>query len=101
MLRKKCNFRKPAPLMLITVLVSLSIFLTTAVDAKETFFSNQKLDDLINGNVMLTKVGHHGAGVHMFFKNPANEFMYKESASLNGGQHKPVADISLSLRVPW
>jgi hypothetical protein len=37
----------------------------------------------------------------MFFKNPANEFMYKESASLNGGQHKPVADISLSLRVPW
>ena len=101
MLRKKRNFRKPDPLMLITLLVSLSVFMTTAVDANETFFSNPNLPDLINGDLTLTKIGHIGAGIHMFYKTPANELTDTHSGNLNGSQNEAAPDVFLSLRVPW
>ena len=41
MLTRKRFFRKPDPLMLISLLVSLSVFMTTAVDASESFSASQ------------------------------------------------------------
>ena len=101
MLRKKRNFRKADPLMLITFLVSLSVFMTTAVDASETFFSNPNLPDLINGNIKLTKVGHNGAGIHMFYKTPANELTDTRPENLDSSLNQSAPDVFLSLRVPW
>ena len=115
MLRKKCNFRKPDPLMLITLLVSLSVFMTTAVDANETFFSNMttavdanetffsnpNLPDFINGDITLTKIGHRGGGVHMFYKTPANALTETRPVSLNSSLNEAAPDVFLSLRVPW
>ena len=101
MLKKKCTFRKPDPLMLITFLVSLSFFMTTAVDANETFFSNPNLPDLINGDIVLTKVGHRGAGVHMFYRTPANEFTDERPSGLYSGPNETSPDVFLSFQIPW
>ena len=101
MLREKRNFRKPDPLMLITFLVSLSVFMTTAVDASETFFSNPNLPDLINGDLTLTKIGHSGAGIHMFYKTPANELTGTRPEDMNSSLNESAPDVFLSLRVPW
>ncbi len=57
--------------MLVTLLVGMSVFMTTAVDASESFFSNPNLQDLLNGEITLTEVGHQGAGLHMSFQTPA------------------------------
>jgi len=101
MLRKKRNFRKPDPLMLITFLVSLSVFMTAAVDANETFFSKPNLPDLINGDIVLTKIGHRGAGVHMFYRTPANEFTDERPSSLYSDQNEAAPDVFLSVQIPW
>ena len=101
MLREKRNFRKPDPLMLITFLVSLSVFMTTAVDASETFFSNPNLPDLIIGDIKLTEVGHNGAGIHIFYKTPANELTDTRPENLNSSLNEAAPDVFLSLRVPW
>ena len=101
MLRKKRIYRKPESLMLMALLISLSVFMTTAVDAGETFFSNPNLPDLINGDIKLTEVGHHGAGVHMSFQTPANNLSNTKPGNLDATQYVPAADISLSVRIPW
>jgi hypothetical protein len=101
MLREKRNYRKPDPLMLITFLVSLNVFMTTAVDASETFFSNPNLPDLINGNIKLTEIGHNGAGIHMFYKTPANELTDTRPENLDNSLNQSAPDVFLSLRVPW
>ena len=101
MLREKRNFRKLDPLMLITFLVSLSVFMTTAVDASGTFFSNPNLPDLINGDIKLTEVGHNGAGIHIFYKTPANELTDTRPENLNSSLNEAAPDVFLSLRVPW
>jgi hypothetical protein len=101
MLKNKRNIRKPDPLMLVTLLVSLSVFMTTAVDASESFFSNPNLPDLINGEITLTEVGHQGAGLHMSFQTPATGFMNGQSESRDASQNEPVADVFLSVRIPW
>ena len=101
MLRKKRNFRKLDPLMLITLLVGLSVFMTTAVDASETFFSNPNLPDFINGDITLTNIGHRGAGIHMFYKTPANVFTDTRPENLDSSLNEAAPDVFLSLRVPW
>lgn len=101
MLKKKPNIRKPDPLMLVTLLVGLSVFMTTAVDASESFFSNPNLPDLINGHITLTEVGHQGTGIHLSFQTPATAFVNSQSVNRDAGQNKSVADIFLSVRIPW
>ena len=101
MLKKKRNIRKPDPLMLVTLLVGLSFFMMTAVDASESFFSAPNLPDLIDGDITLTKVGHQGAGIHMSFQTPATAFANSQPESRNASQNEPVADVFLSVRIPW
>ena len=101
MFRKKRIIRKPDPLMLMTLLVSLSVLMTTTVDAGESFFSNPNLPDLINGDITLTEVGHRGAGIHMSFQTPVNEINNAQPGNLDAGHNEPVADVFLSVRIPW
>jgi hypothetical protein len=84
-----------------TLLVSLSVFMTTAVDAGETFFNNPNLSDLINGDIKLTEVGHRGAGIHMSFQNPINDFNNAGTGARDAGRIVPAADVALSVRIPW
>jgi hypothetical protein len=99
--RRKHFFRKPDPLMLMTLLVSLGVFMTTAVDASESFFSNPNLPDLINGDITLSAVGHRGAGVHMSFQTPATIIEEEQHDYRNGTHSTPAPDIFLSVRIPW
>jgi hypothetical protein len=101
MMRKKRITRKLDPLMLMTMLVSLSVFMTTAVDAGETFFSNPNLSDLINGDIKLTEVGHRGAGVHMSFQTPLDDVSSATPGNRDASQNVAAADVLLSLRIPW
>ena len=99
MLKRNRIPHKLDPLLLMTLLVTLSVFMTTAVDAADaSFFSNPNLPDLINGDVTLAEVGHRGADIHMSFQTPVNnERLESRDASLN----VPVADLFLSVRIPW
>ena len=101
MLRNKRFFRKPDPLVLLSVLVSLSVFMTTVVDASESFFSNPNLPDLIDGNITLTEVGRSGAGIHMSFQTPATRVENEQHDFRNGRQSEPEPDLFLSLHIPW
>lgn len=101
MLRKKHIFRKLDPLMLMTLLVSLSVFMTTAVDASESFFSNPNLPDLINGDITLTEVGKGGAGIHMSFQTPATVIQNEQHDYRDGSDSVPAPDLLLSVRIPW
>ena len=101
MMRKKRIIRKLDPLVLMTLLVSLSVFMTTAVDASESFFSNPNLPDLISGDIKLTEVGHRGAGIHMSFQTPVIGMSNARPASRNAGENVPAADVLLSVRIPW
>jgi hypothetical protein len=101
MLRKKHIFRKPDPLMLISLLVSLSVFMTTAVDASESFFSKPNLPDLIAGDITLTEVGRSGAGIHMSFQTPATVVQNEHHDLRNGSQSELPADLFLSVHIPW
>lgn len=99
--RKKRIIRKPDPLMLMALLVSLSMLMTTTVDAGESFFSDPNLSDLVNGDLKLTEVGHRGAGIHMFFQTPVNELDDVAPDPREFAQNEPVADFFLSVRIPW
>ena len=101
MLRKKRIIRKLDPLMLMTLLVSLSVFMTTAVDASESFFSNPNLSDLIGGDIKLTEVGHRGAGIHMSFQAPVIGSSNARPAGRDASENVPAADVLLSVRIPW
>lgn len=98
--KKRIN-RKPDPMMLMTLLVGLSVFMTTAVDAGETFFSNPNLSDLINGDIKLTEVGHRGAGLHMSFQTPLDDVSSAKPGNRDVDQNVAAADVVLSLRIPW
>lgn len=101
MMRKKRIIRKLDPLVLMTLLVSLSVFMTTAVDASESFFSNPNLPDLISGDIKLTEVGHRGAGIHMSFQTPVIGMSNAQPGSRDASENVPAADVLLSVRIPW
>lgn len=87
--------------MLMTLLVSLGVFMTTAVDASESFFSNPNLPDLINGDITLTEVGKGGAGIHMSFQTPATIIQNEEHDFRYGSESEAAPDLFLSVRIPW
>ena len=87
--------------MLISLLVSLSVFMTAAVDASEGFFSKPNLPDLIAGDITLTEVGRSGAGIHMSFQTPATAVQNAQQDFRNGSRGEPAADLFLSVRIPW
>ena len=101
MLKQKRFLRKPDPLMLVSLLVSLSVFTTTAVDAGESFFSKPNLPDLIAGNITLTEIGRTGGGLHLSFQTPATTVKNEQHDFRNGSLREPAADLSLSVRIPW
>jgi len=106
MLKKNRILRKLDPLLLMTLLVSLSVFMTSAVDAAdESFFSIPYLSDLFDGDAVLTKAGGHGAGVHMSFQTPADAIPNRDYNDQSGGfdasMYVPAPDLFLSVRIPW
>jgi len=102
MLGNKKLIRKPDPLMLLTLLVSMGVFMTTAVDAGETFFSKPSLADLWAGDIRLAEAARGDVGVHMTFQTPATVYDGGMQAdNRNRQQSISPPNVYLSVRLPW
>jgi len=101
MFGNKNLIRKPDPLMLLTLLVCVGAFTTTAVDAGETFFSNPTLADLRDGDLRLAEAGGGDVGVHMTFQTPATAYDGMHADSRNRQQSVSSPNVYLSVRLPW
>ena len=101
MLGNKNLIRKPDPLMLLTLLVFVGMFATTAVDAGETFFSDPGLVDLLDGEVKLAEAGRGDVGFHMTFQTPASVYERVHAGSRNQQQSISLSNVYLSVRLPW
>ena len=101
MLGNKKLIRKPDPLMLLILLVSMGVFMTAAVDAGETFFTNPSLTDLLDGDVRLAEAGRGDVGLHMSFQAPASVYEGMQADNRNQQQSVSLSNVYLSVRLPW
>ncbi|MGB5179431.1 MAG: hypothetical protein WBP44_11955 [Gammaproteobacteria bacterium] len=101
MFKHKHTHRKPDPLMLLVLLVSLAVMMTTAADAAEPGLHTLNLTDILDGEFMVAPVGRHGAGLH--FSYQTNPYLNVESGK-NSVSKQPAAtspSVFLSVRIPW
>ena len=101
MFKHKHTHRKPDPLMLLVILVSLAVMMTSAAQAAEPGLHTLTLTDIIDGEFMVAPVGRHGTGLHLsYLGNPS---VYEEPKK-NALRTQPTAaspTVFLSVRIPW
>jgi hypothetical protein len=97
----KYSHRKPDPLKLLAIVVTVAVLMTSAVDAAEPFHGPLNLADLADGELMIAPVGRQGAGIHMSY--PGNPGRYDEGGSTHLDQKQASSSpaVFLSVRVPW
>jgi len=74
---------------------------TAAAADTETFFSNPSLEDFIDGDVKVARMGQRGPGVHMSFISPAE---VRQGEMVNASavrQSSAMPEVYLSIRLPW
>jgi len=101
MFKHKHTHRKPDPLMLLVLLVSLAVMTTSAVDAAEPGLQGISLIDILDGEFMVAPVGRHGAGLHMSYQ--ANPYRNEESGEHSVGTQPAATSptVFLSVQIPW
>jgi len=101
MFKHKHTHRKPDPLILLVILVSLAVMMTSVVGAAEPSPEPMSLTDLLDGEFMVAPVGRHGAGLHLSYEN--NPYLQQEAKknSLSVQPVVPYPTVFLSVRVPW
>ena len=102
----KYTHRKPDPLKLLAIVVTIAVLTTSAVDAAEPFKAmsfNESLGiaDLADGDLMLTPVGRQGAGIHMSYQGNTYQHDAVTGTSLNNQRNSSSPAVFLSVRVPW
>jgi hypothetical protein len=106
-MRGKNLTRKPDPLILLAVVVTLAALMSTTVQAAEPFqfepqsrFARLTADFDENG-YRLTGLGNTDAGLHVSMTPPADvEKSYHASGGSKRGMHN-TSDVFLSIRLPW
>lgn len=101
MFKHKHSYRKPDPLMLLVILVSLAVLMTSAVDAAEPIYKSMNLTDLMDGDFMVAPVGRHGAGLHMSYQTNPYQYEAPKPGPVSTQQAASTPTIFLSVRVPW
>ncbi len=106
-MRGKYLFRKPDPLILLAVVVTLSALMSTTAQAAEPFqFEPQSrltrlTADFDENGYRLIGVGKSAAGLHLSMKPPADvRKSYLASGGSKHGMHNQ-SDVFLSIRLPW
>ncbi len=102
----KYTHRKPDPLKLLAIAVTIAVLMTSAVDAAEpvaarSFYESLNLADLADADLLITPLGRQGAGIHMSYQGPAGQVETVNDRSLD---HQPTSStpaVFLSVRVPW
>ena len=97
----KYTHRKPDPLKLLAILVTMAVLMTSAVDAAEPFYESLNLADLADGELMITPLGRQGAGIHMSYQDNPNQHITVNSTSLNNQPTSSTPAVFLAVRVPW
>jgi len=104
MFKHKHTFRKPDPLMLLVILVSLAAMMTSTTAAAEPVLNTLSLNDLRNGDLAVAPVGRHGAGLHLSYKTSS----YRKEASkaydtrtVSSRTVAPSPTLFLSVKIPW
>ncbi|MGB5425556.1 MAG: hypothetical protein WBN95_02110 [Gammaproteobacteria bacterium] len=101
MFKHKRTHRKPDPLMLLFILVSLAVMMTSAAQAAEPGLHTITLTDILDGEFMVAPVSRHGAGLHLSYLG--NHTVYEEPKR-NALSTQPTAaspTVVLSVRIPW
>jgi hypothetical protein len=100
MFKHKSTHRKPDPLMLLVILVSLAVMMTSAAAAGPSPHA-MSLEDILDGEFMVAPVGRHGAGLHMSYLGHTNKYEQAKKNTLNTQPLAPAPSIFLSVQVPW
>jgi len=104
MFKHKPTCRKPDPLMLLVILVSLAALMTSTTAAAEPFLNTLSLTDLRNGDLAVAPVGRHGARMHLSYKASTYTYEASRSATTNTVSTRAVAPsptLFLSVNIPW
>jgi hypothetical protein len=101
MFKNKHPYRKPDPLLLLTLLVGMALLMTSAVDAAESLNNTMSLSDLKDGEIIFTPVGRHGATMNMSYQS--NPYLYEPTKTrlIDVQQLASSPTFFLSVRVPW
>lgn len=101
MLKARFQIRKPAALMMPALVVLISLLASTGAAAAETFFSKPSLDDLMDGDVTVARMGQRGPAVHMSVISPAN-MRPGEPVRAGAVQQTDVTpEVYLTISLPW
>jgi len=101
MFKHRHTHRKPDPLMLLVILVSLAVMMTSAAQAAEPGLETMSLTDILDGEFMVAPVGRQGAGLHLSYLG--NPTVYEEPKRNALGTQPTAASpaVFLSVRIPW
>ena len=101
MLKAIFQIHKPAALMLSALVVSFSVLAPAGATAAETFFSKPSLDDLMDGDVTVARMGQRGPAVNMSVISPAN---VRPGEPVRAGAVRQTAvtpEVYLTISLPW
>ena len=101
MFKHKHTHRKPDPLMLLFILVSLAVLMTSAVQAAEPGLHTMTLTDLLDGEFMVAPVSRHGAGLHMSYLGNVHGYQEPKRNALGTQPAAASPTVFLSVRIPW
>jgi hypothetical protein len=93
--------RRPDALLLLTLIVSLGVFMSTGATAADTLFSKDGFSRLMDGDMKLAQVGNQGAGLHMTFKSPSRESDALYVSRADGNYSSKDHGVHLSVQMPW
>jgi len=97
----KYSHRKPDPLKLLAIVVTIAVLMTSAVDAAEPFHESLNLADLADGELMITPLGRQGAGIHMSYQGNPGQYDSGKGTHLDSQPTSSSPAVFLSVRVPW
>jgi len=101
MMKSRYTKHRVDPLILLALLVTLGVMMTSTVSAAESFLSKPNLTDLQDGDIILARAEHSGAGIHMSFMSPSELCGNSESAHVVTSETGALPDVYLSLRLSW
>jgi len=97
----KYTHRKPDPLKLLAIPVTIALFMTSAAEAAEPFHQSMNPADMADRETTLTPVGRQGAGIHMSYQSNPNQHITVNSTALNNQPTNSTPAVFLTVRVPW
>jgi hypothetical protein len=107
MIRGKCHYRKPDPLLLLAAAVALGVVMTTAAIAGEPFSFFPQTDMIYQaspqdkGGYRLARLGHAGGGLSVSLTPPRE---LQQGSPASGGSAEDLgklSDIFFVLHFPW